>query len=1384
MNLNGYIRWPALTYAGFYTTCQMILRALKILVVLKLFLFAGSAYADNGNINFMNIGTKEGLSSNTINAMLKDRLGYMWFATADGLNRYDGEHFNIYRQNDAKPKGLPANLINAIYEDKNSNLWLGTENGLAMYDRRSNSFRDYSGVIKQSISSLAFDSKGRIWTASYFGLSIFNPNTTKLEELKLPNKEDAIANGPVTRVLADSQDRMWIGTQNGLYCYNPKSKRISYYVQDKSGIADNYILAISEDHKGNIWVGTNNGLSLLRAGSQKIINFRNQPGNPNSLSNNIVYTIANEPNGKIWIGTEDGLNIFDPASGQFQRLGFEGRNNNSLRGKAVKSLLIDEQGIFWAATFRGGVNKFDKNLAFFNYVKSNKFDPYGLNAPVVTSFVQTDANTLFIGTDGGGLSAFHIKKGMFNHIPLAGADDERLAILAMEKVGDEVWIGTYLKGLFILNTKTGAKTQIRKGAKGEHLNGNDVFCIKKDSRGNVWVGTNGEGVDCYDAESKRFIHFSRTQKGAQFLDINGYIRAVEEDIDGNIWIATSGSGIAIYNPLTGKSKMLSKANKTLANDNITSLHRAQDGSMYIGSIGGGLTIYNPKTAKFTYLSEARGLANGVIYKILEDNAGKIWLSTNRGISSYDPDSRKFKNYFSHNGVQQSPFVTGSGIKLTDGRLFFGGTDGINYFHPSQLYTNKNVPSVILTDLKIANQSVVPGPDSQIDEDISVAKEMHLDYGQNFSLSFAALNFTSPQENRYFYKLEGFDKEWNSVGNASTAMYTNLDPGTYTFLVRATSDAGEWDSPLKSIRVTVKPPFWRTYYAYTLYFLLFAGILWTIRYLGIQKLKAKFAVEQERNRAELLLAEERREAERKHQFDQLKIKFLTNISHEFRTPISLIMGPLEQLMQQETSPERANQLDMLRRNARRLLNLVNQLLDFRNIKLKEQKLQASEGDFVAFAREVADSFKDLAERKQINFQFQSALRFYFTLFDQDKMERILFNLLSNAFKFTLKDGEVFLKIDALPNDRGLRISLSDTGIGMKQDTTEKIFERFFQNETGEEILNQGSGIGLSITKEFVRLHGGTIEVESIAGKGSVFSVNLPLRKIEDALILEEDAVFMYDETSEDIQEADGHHQSLPVVLLVEDNEDFRFYLKDNLKKYYKVVEAGNGKDGWQKVLSAHPDLVVSDISMPYVTGTQLCQKIKTDKRTCHIPVILLTALSAESDQLQGLEKGANDYMAKPFNFEILHAKITNLLALNESLKSTYSKRIKVDAPIVDIESDNEKLLNKAVLYIDENLTNSQLSVEDLSRHLGMSRGSLYTKILELTGESPVEYIRSIKLDRAAVLLEKSELNVSQISYSVGFATPNYFARAFRTRYGMLPSEYISAKRAEKTVERSK
>lgn len=1338
--------------------------------------------AQQGDFNFINFSSKDGLSSNSVNAILKDKYGYMWFGTDDGLNRFDGVNFTVYRYSANDSTTIGANTVTALCEDKSGNLWVGTNQTLSFYDRKKDAFINYDFIGNKHVRVLCADYLGNIWAGTYSGLYMFNPRTGLTRNYKSnPAKVGQLMSNTVINVFEDSRRRLWVGTNAGLYLYIKETDNFINYQHsaiDPTSIAGNSVRSIAEDLNGSLWFGTNEGLSKLLPDGKSFKNFKHNKSDINTLSSNRVYVIAPDNIGRLWIGTEEGLNIMDLSSAKTARIISDSRNKYSFLGRFVRTIYIDKNGIFWFGTQQGGVNKYDQNLAFFNLRQSNSLDPYGLSSPVVTSFVENPAGDIYVGTDGGGLNLYHRKTGLFSHPRLGNNDKSKaLSVMAMERVANELWIGTYQKGLYVLNMVSGVVKHYGQGNGPKDLSGNDIFCIKRDSRGHVWVGTNGNGVNMYDPKSGVFYRFPETGTvDSAKTHLNGYIRTIEEDKSGNIWIGFHGSGIAVYDPSSKRFKILNRENSDLPSNNVLSIHEDRNGAIWVGTFGNGLSMYDKNDNKFISYSESEGLCNGIIYKILEDESGKLWLSTNKGISCFDQSSRKFKNYSYQNGLQQSTFCLGSGLRTLNGELFFGGLDGFNYFHPLALPSNKYVPSLLFTDLKISNRSVIPGQEAAIKEDISIAKEIRLEYKQNFSLDFAALNYTSPQDNRYSYKLEGFDKDWNHIGTSHTAVYTNLDPGEYMFRVKAKSDDGLWSTPETVIKIHVKSPFWLTIYAYIFYVVAAGLLIGLLRHHSIRKLKNKYALEQERLQVRQMIEQERKDAERQHEFDLLKIKFLTNLSHEFRTPISLILGPLERMLERETNDEKLEQLSLIGRNARRLLNLVNQLLDFRKLEENELKLNLTEGDIVSFIKEVADSFKDISEYKHINFTFSSSLNHLHTSFDKDKIERILLNLLSNAFKFTGKDGEIWLKVEEVHNSN-LKIIISDTGIGMVPDVQEKIFDRFFQGNVQTTVVNQGNGIGLSITREFVKLHGGSISVESKPGKGSVFTVLLPCEPI--SRFFEESKLISGEGIHKVPAGQPQHDKEVPgpeklTVLLIEDNDDFRNYLKDNLKSHYKIVEASNGKEGWQKVLSSHPKVIVSDINMPCMDGVTLSRKIKSDKRTNHIPIILLTALTGDADQLRGLQTGASDYLTKPFNFEILNIKIRNLLSLNQTLQNTYTRQLKV-VPEIDVQSEDEKLLVNIIQYIESNIDSPDLSVEELSKHVFMSRGSLYNKIVNLTGETPVEFIRSIKLKKAAALLENSDMKIAQIGYAVGFSTPNYFARAFKAKFNVSPSEYVTLKK---------
>lgn len=1333
-------------------------------------------------IRFTVLTSHNGLLSNTVNAITKDRYGFLWFATADGLDRFDGMTHRTYRLDPAGKPGYRSKEVTCMYEDGAGRFWVGTMGaGLYFLDRSHDQFQPYKQFSKYKnetekyISAMCGDKNGRLWLGTPLGLYVLDPKTKREIFYKPDKKPGRLHQGIILSIFRDSQQRMWIGTGNGLYVYNAVSGSFICFRHENnnpSSLPDDEINTIAEC-RHRIWVGTNDGLSCLSPDLTTFRNFKYNPNDDRTLSGNLIYSIA-ASGSEIWVGAEGGLNIVNTVSGKIQRFNHDDRDKLSLSSKSIRCVYNDPKGIYWVGTYQGGVDKYDKNLTLFDSRQNNAYDPAGLNAPFVSSFAENKDGDLFVGTDGGGVNLFHIRSGLFSHIAIKAKEQNSsagLPILSMILDRDQqLWIGTFQYGIFVYNTKTRLYRQFTAGKETTQINNNEIFCFKEDSRGRIWIGTNGGGVNVFDPKTKKFLKYvpNPVYAGQRRLPVNGYIRAIEEDHEGNIWIGTCGGGVAVLNPISQKFRVYDSKNTGMAVDRAFSLLEDHNGNMWIGTSGDGLFCFNSMSKKFINYSVPGNLPNGTVHKLLEDERGDIWMSTGKGICKFNTAVKQFTNYSAYNGLQNDSFIDGAGIRTRKGLLFFGGAEGFNYIDPKQQVNgNKNVPPVFFTNLKVNNTVVSAGDHSPLKEDIAVAKQIDLDYKQNFSISYAAVNFTLPQQNRYAYTLKSFDKGWNYVGSATTAYYTNLDPGEYLFMVRACNNDGIWNNKGAQIRIIIHPPVWMTWYACLLYVLMAAGALLIIRSIGINKLKAKLAIEQER-----------REAEQVHELDQLKIKFLTNLSHEFRTPISLIMAPADKLLGESNDYHTVGQVAVIQRNARRLLNLVNQLLDFRTSEEQELKLKLDEGEIINFMGGVVDSFQDLSESRGIALSFITPVEKLFVRFDRDKVERILFNLLSNAFKFTLPGGTVSVEIVHHPTQQEdkpvLEFKVCDTGVGIGPDERQLIFKRFYQvaDNNTREFVNPGNGIGLSITKEFVEMHGGSISVESAIGKGSVFSVILPLEISASGSVnksLPPHTVVNENDDRSTVRN-NPYIGEIPVILIVEDNDDFRHYIKDNLKTKYKIFEALNGEEGWNRALSCHPDLIISDITMPLMNGIALSRKIKADKRTSHIPFIMLTGHSDEYEQLKGLESGANDYLTKPFNFEILNIKIKNLLQLNSSFRNTYTRQLKVVHTGVAVESSKEIFLAKVVNYIDTNLNSPKFSVVDLSRHLAMSRGALYTKIFELTGVPPVEFIRSYKLDRAAILLLKSDLTVSQIAYETGFATPHYFSRSFKDKFNMLPTEY--------------
>jgi len=1354
---------------------------IRILLALSWMLLTFFSYGQNHPVTFQRYSSKDGLSSNTIYCIYRDSYGFLWLGTEDGLNRFDGRRYNVYRYDANQENSLMANHISALCEDKKGRIWIGTNGGgLSYYDREADRIRSYNLTpdgkwLSTAINAVDTDANGNIWVASYGALYILDVNN--LQKKMDPTYRRIVETfaGKVTScVFRDRQNNMWVSSENGIFRLSADFKTIKRFevLSEQEGYGNGIeVSSIVEDDKGRIWIGSMLGLKYLNPGDSEFNKFIAKQGN-GALSSPRIYTLCHNQKQDLWIGTDNGLDVLNTNNFTVRTFKPDPSNVHSLSHKSIRSIFVDNSGIYWIGTFQGGLNKFDTNLSqvrlkILDFLEGMTGDP-----AIVTSFAAYQ-NKIFLGVDGGGVWKYDRETDRLSSVSLSANLPRDLTVLTLERKLDQLWIGTYQQGVVCYDLVNGNLKRYIVGNKEDNLNNNDIFCLKVDFKGNTWVGTNGGGVNIIQKGSGIVKKYKRDDHLGDGIQVPGnFIRALAEDREQHMWIGTYGSGLVMYDPLTKRSKIFDKANNKLPSNYILAIYTDKKGNLWVGTNGNGIGLLRKGKLVFETLSEKDGLANGAIQSIVEDDKGRIWFSTNKGLSCYSPAQNKFKNYSNAVGLQEGAFMLGASLKTSDGEIYFGGQKGFNHFYPAHLKTNSNPAKVALTDLKIDNVIIQSAEKGPIQQSLLTADRIELKYKQNFSISFAALNLTVPEDNQYEYRLVGFDKNWIRNGKENSVYYTNLDPGDYVFEVRASNNDGIWNKEIKSIAIHVAPPFWRTIYAYLFYVFAAVGVLLWMRHRGIEKLKQKFAIEQERTQAKQLIEQQKRDAETKHQLDAMKIRFLTNLSHEFRTPISLIMGPIDALIGKNKDSKLADQLNLISRNARRLLNLVNQLLDFRKMEYHELKLQDEDGELVSFVQEVYRSFQDMALQKGIDYSFFPCQEKLHCRFDRNKVERVLFNLIYNAFKFTKKDGDIAVSISSVSVvDKKLHVYLEvrDTGIGIPEQLQQSIFESFFQYDNDGKMASQGSGIGLSIAQSFVQMYDGEISVSSQPAKGSSFKFDLWLDQAEPVYdgIPEQEAITL-------VQPVEARQS--PLVLIIEDDEDFRYYLKESLKEHYQIIEATNGKDGWQKALFHHPDIVVSDVQMPYLNGMEFSQKLAQDKRTKHIPVVLLTASQVDNGLVCGLESGAVGYLTKPFDMDVLIAKINSLLQLNQAFKEVYSKQVSILPPELTINSEKDKFLQKVLNYVHDNIDNPQLSVEALSAHTSMSRASLYNKLLELTGMSPVDFIRSVKLEKAANLLEKSDKSISEIAYETGFANPNYFTKVFKAKYQMTPSEYIQLQKS--------
>lgn len=1369
------------------------------LLAILLSFISGIVFGQNAHYRFTQLDVDQGLSNNQVLSFFKDKQGFLWIGTNSGLNRFDGYTIKVFRSDPHDSTTLSDNIISRLFEMPGGKMGVLTGSGLNIYNPRTENFETSLEPFQQelnlpegNISQVAKDDDGNFWFIyASDELAYFKTEDGKTVLLHHdPDDTTSIASGTVASITQRGREH-WIIHTDGTLEQLDVSGETSKVVFRDTFLKRRYqerslTYRLLTDSDGDLWIYPVNdpqGVYYYNVNNKTFRHFHTGSKDL-KLNTDIVASMIQDDDGLLWIGTDHGgVNLLDKKNFTVRYLSHQEGDSKSLAQNSVTTLYKDSDGIIWVGTFKKGVSYYHKNIVRFPLYWHNLLNHSGLPYDDVNRFVEDDKGNLWIGTNGGGLIYFDRDKNSFRQYHAVPDNPDSLSSdvivsLCYDHQG-KLWIGTYYGGLNCFDGRKFTRYNYDPSDT-TTLSNRNVWEVFEDASDRLWVGTLGSGIDLLDRKTGKFSHF---RSGPNSIQSN-YILAITEDRKGNLWLGTS-YGVDVLMKETNRFVHYGnkKNDRSSLSDNIVMDIREDAAGRIWVATQNGLDLFNEQEGNFRAFKQTEGLPHNSILTILDDNNGNLWLGTPNGISnmiitqgaSGDLDF-KFRNYDESDGLQGKQFNENAAFKTSRDELIFGGADGFNIFKPEQIGLNTTPPNVAFTDFQLFNKSLRAnekvGGRTILTEPITRTDEIVLPSAMNvFSIEFTALNFFHPEKNEYKYLLEGFNSDWLSVGSDSRKVtFTNLDPGEYTLRVKAANNDGFWNEEGTRLKITVLPPFWKTKTAFAIYVLLIIMILVVIRKIIQQQERMKFVIKQERM-----------EAQRLHELDMMKIKFFTNVSHEFRTPLTLILTPLDRILTQLKEHEFQGQFKMIQRNARRLLNLVNQLLDFRKLEVKEVKFNPSEGDIIMFIKETVSSFSDLSEQRGVGLVFSSSVESLETIFDQAKLERILFNLLSNAFKFTPEKGQVTVHVNIQNNGtaKWLVIEVQDTGIGIPADKQEKIFEQFFQSDLPVSMVNQGSGIGLSIASEFVKIHKGTISVKSEPGKGSCFTVNLPVSEVAGyAHVTQGEVIHSPDATSSEEWIPEESFSKKPVLLLVEDNEDFRFYLKDNLKAEYTILQAGDGRAGLKMALMHIPDMIVSDVMMPEMDGMEFCRRIKQDQHTSHIPFILLTARAADEQKLDGFNTGADDYITKPFNFEILLSRIHNLLRQREKFHKAFHKHFEVKASELNITSMDEKFIKKAIQCVEENVSTPGFTVEDLSRHMGISRANLYKKMLSLTGRSPLEFIRTIRLQQAAQLLEKSQLTVAEVAYQVGFNNPKYFTKYFKEEFDILPSHYAASKQVKK------
>ncbi|WP_317174153.1 two-component regulator propeller domain-containing protein [Zobellia nedashkovskayae] len=1371
-----------------------------------LLLLSTTLSAQFNTLKFENFETPEGLSSSTCSEIFQDKEGFLWFGTIDGLNRYNGYEFEIFRSVLNDTTSISNNRINTITEDRHGKLWVGTNNGLNVYDKQTNKFTliDLYGPLSLStsprkiINDVAYDAVGNaIWVATENGvIKIELTDVDTLQNLKFSyylndSTNDRSLDSNNVNIILIHKEELWI-TTDGQYLnkYNrskddfdrvfidsgnpyelnhiPKRVFIDsdgdfligndlsdmiFWIRDKNefehlSLVDFHIPVsnIYQDESGIFWLSTDgHGIYLYDKKKGKITQqIVNNLFDPFSLANNKPSIIYEDRNDILWIGSYDkGVSKLDPSKYSFGHYYHQPNNDQGLSEKIVQSVLQDAKGRIWLGAYNGGLNLFDEKNESYKHYKYIPGNENSLSSNKILYTFESSDGKIWICTLDGGLNSFDPETEVFkryeNDVFNPKSIGQNSVWAGLEDFEKRIWIGLRTDGLNLLDPKTGIFNSYRNTSlKDIGLTSNIILYLYVDSKKRLLIGTtlglNVVELDKLQEFAPKEINFERVNE----IGVEGNrINYITEDHNDNIWLGTDS----------------------------------------------GIIVLNNELKNIKSYSSNDGLPNNLVVGLEEDDNHNFWITTKSGLSFLNPETNEIRNFNAHDGVQGTEFQTKSIDKTKDGRILAGGLNGFNIFHPDHIKLPADVKlKPLITSFKLNNKKVVKGDSINervlINSALDSIGNIKLKYDENYiSFEFVALNFENPEQVQYAYKMHGLDDDFVNIGSNRVVNHSNLEPGDYIFEVKSSVD-GKWaNAGSAKLNIEILPPFWKTWWMYFIYAITGGFLLWAIMYYYTQKVRE----------------------DQKHELDQMKLQFFVNVSHEFRTPLTLILNPVDKILSgiNESSPM-MNSAQTIQRSARRLLHLVNQLLDYRKMDVGMMPLQLEKGNIVKFSEDIFMLFKDLADQKELSYTFTADSKKIQAHFDLDKVEKIITNLISNAIKFTPPEGTIVVSINKVTKKVTtydslffskekmgdyVEIVVKDSGRGLDKVQLKNIFSRFYNLDPSK----TGTGIGLNFSKALVEMHGGDISVESQSKKGSKFIVRLPLNLDKEATETEniknefrinsmkavEYEMLTTNElvTSKDFQEQTGD-KDRPTVLVVEDNKELRTHLVNDLREFYQVKQAANGEKGLKMAKKHLPDIIISDVMMPLMDGFELCKNLKNEFETCHIPVLLLTAKSLDDDRVEGYHSGADGYLSKPFVTRVLIARINNLLETKKRLRQRFSEIGGIfPASEVTTNTMDEVFLDKVTKTILDNVGDMDFKQEDLLKELGIGRSQLYRKINSLTGKNPSHYMRTVRLRRAAELLKENRYSIKEISYMTGFNSTAYFSKTFRELFEVTPTEFI-------------